>query len=159
MTLPVINKLKQYIKDADGLYCRLVLLVGRPGSGKTGILKEAADELGTSVINLNLVLSAELLELTARQRCLKLPGIIKDIANEAKTPVMFDNTEILFNTELKNDPLRLLQAVSRERVTAASWSGSYINGRLIYAEPGHPEYRCYDSVDALVVSIEQINIE
>jgi hypothetical protein len=27
------------------------------------------------------------------------------------------------------------------------------SGRLLYAETGHPEYRSYDSVDALIVEM------
>jgi hypothetical protein len=27
------------------------------------------------------------------------------------------------------------------------------SGRLLYAETGHPEYRSYDSVDALIVDM------
>ena len=28
------------------------------------------------------------------------------------------------------------------------------SGRLLYAENGHPEYRSYDSVDALIVGMD-----
>jgi MoxR-like ATPase len=31
-----------------------VLLVGEAGSGKTGVLRDVAEEFGTSVINVNL---------------------------------------------------------------------------------------------------------
>lgn len=68
--------------------------------------------------------------------------------------MVLDNLEILFDKDLQQDPLRLLQSISRNRAVVASWNGSINSGRLLYAEPGHPEYRSYDTVDALIVSMD-----
>jgi Cdc6-like AAA superfamily ATPase len=148
-----------------------VLLVGDTGSGKTGVLRDIAEEFGSSVVNVNLALSGELLELTAKQRSLRLPEILEAVARGegreasemshclAPTPsslapvVVLDNTEILFDKDLQQDPLRLLQSISRNRAVVASWNGIVNSGRLLYAETGHPEYRSYDSVDALIVEM------
>ena len=113
-----------------------------------------AETVGSSVVNVNLALSSELLELTAKQRSLRLPGILDQIADQAQAPVVLDNLEILFDKDLQQDPLRLLQGISRNRTLVASWNGSISSGRLLYAEPGHPEYRSYDTVDALIVSMD-----
>lgn len=150
------DKINRSLQAADGLYHRLVLLVGETGSGKTGILRDIAEEFGTTVININLALSSDLLELTAKQRSLRLPGILDQIADKPKSPVVMDNLEILFDKDLKQDPLRLLQGISRNRAVVASWNGSMTSGRLLYAETGHPEYRSYDSVDALIVGMDGV---
>ena len=154
MAGPMHDKIKRSLQAAEGLYHRLVLLVGETGSGKTGVLREVAEEFGSSVINVNLALSGELLELTAKQRSLRLPGILDQIADQAQSPVALDNLEILFDRGLKQDPLRLLQGISRNRAVGASWNGVMKSGRLLYAETGHPEYRSYDSVDALIVDMD-----
>ena len=154
MAEPIHEKIKRSLKAADGLYHRLVLLVGEAGSGKSGVLRVVAHEFGTSVINVNLALSSELLEMTAKQRSLRLPGILDQLADKAKLPAILDNLEILFDKDLKQDPLRLLQSISRNRAVVASWNGSMTSGRLLYAETGHPEHRSYDSIDALIVSVD-----
>ncbi len=153
MAQPIHDRIKQSLQAAEGVYHRLVLLVGETGSGKTGVLRDVAEEFGTSVINVNLLLSSELLELTQKQRSLRLPGILDQIADQAQSPVVLDNLEILFDKDLKQDPLRLLQGVSRNRAVVASWNGTMRSGRLLYAETGHPEYRSYNSVDALIVGM------
>jgi hypothetical protein len=130
-----------------------VLLVGETGSGKTSVLRDIADEYRTSVVNVNLALSSQLLELTTKQRSLRLPELLGRIANKTQMPVVLDNLEILFDKDLRQDPLRLLQGISRNRVVFASWSGFFDGGRLLYAKHSHPEYRSYDSVDALIVSM------
>jgi len=61
MAEPIHNKIKRSLQAAEGLYHRLVLLVGETGSGKTSVLRSVAEEFGTFVINVNLALSNELL--------------------------------------------------------------------------------------------------
>ena len=154
MAEPIHDKIKRSLQAAEGLYHRLVLLVGETGSGKTGVLREVAEEFGSSVVNVNLALSGELLELTAKQRSLRLPGILDQIADQPQSPVVLDNLEILFDKDLQQDPLRLLQALCRNRAVVAAWNGTMNSGRLLYAETGQPEYRSYDSVDAMVVGMD-----
>ena len=153
MTEPVHVKVKQSLDAARNLYYQLVLLVGGAGSGKTGVLHTLAEDCRTEVINVNLMLSARLLELTPRKRTLHVPEILGEIVETASTPVLLDNLEILFEKELRQDPLRLLLGISRNHLLAASWNGTAEEGKLIYAESGHPEYRRYDSIDPLIVNM------
>ena len=142
------------MQAAEALYHRLILVVGESGSGKTTILRALAEENHCPLINVSLAISKELLELTEKQRVLRLQEIIDKIADEVESPLFFDNLEILFDKQLKQDPLRLLQRISRNRIVIASWNGRYNNKRLSYAEIDHPEYRAYDSVDTLVVCMD-----
>ena len=154
MTEPVQDKIKRSLQAAEGLYYRLVLLVGETCSGKTGILRDVAGDLGAEVININLALSFELLELTAKQRALRLPGILDHVIDKTRPTVVLDNIEILFDKHLKQDPLRLLQGISRNCSVLTSWNGTTAGDKLIYAETGHPEYRSYDLADTLIVNMD-----
>lgn len=87
MAEPIHDKIKRSLQAAEGLYQRLVLLMDETGSGKTGVLRDVAEEFGSSVVNVKLALSGELLELTAKQRSLRLPGILDQIADQAQPPV------------------------------------------------------------------------
>jgi len=148
------EKVKQSLKAAEGLYNRLVLLVGEPGSGKTTVLRDVANELGVPVININLELSAKLLELTAKQRILHLPRILDEITETGNSTLILDNLEILFDKDMKQDPLRLLQRISRNHSIVASWNGKATGRKLTYAASDHPEYRKYDQVDTLIVGMD-----
>lgn len=148
------DKIKQNLVAAEGCYYRLVLLVGESGSGKTAVLNSIAEELEVNVINANLALSSALLELTAKQRSLRLPRILNEIADTPNDLIILDNLEILFDTVLQQDPLRLLQGLSRNKTVLVSWGGSTSSDKLFYAQSGHPEYRSYDSVDALIIDIK-----
>jgi hypothetical protein len=68
--------------------------------------------------------------------------------------VLLDNIEILFDVSLKQDPLRLLQGLSRNTTLVVIWSGSIERGNLVYATPDHLEYKRYPVKDFLVVTPE-----
>ena len=158
MPEPIANILKKSIVSAKWLYHQLVLIVGNHGSGKTAVIQALSKEYGTDPINLNLSLSKELLSLTEKQRKLKLSEFLTQIVSQKGDIIFLDNIELLFDANLKHDPLRLLQGLSRNIVVVASWYGNYCNGKLIYAEPGHSEYRCYDISDTLIVSMMEEKI-
>ena len=60
------------IEESHLCYYRLILVVGKLGSGKTTLLKELHDEFKIPYVNVNLELSQQLLELSNRQRKLKV---------------------------------------------------------------------------------------
>ncbi len=146
------------LNETECLYHRLVLLVGEIGSGKTTVLQEVYNELGITPVNLNLELSRLMLEMTAKQRTLQLPKILEEMVNntDGKT-IIIDNMEILFDVNLQQDPLRLLQKISRNKNIIVSWNGSVNNGKLMYAAPGHPEYRSYAKSDLFIIPMQKTN--
>jgi len=145
----VISKIDQ----AAGLYHRLLIVVAPAGGGKTEALREICERTGFPLINLNLELSRRMLDLTERQRALHLPRLLSEVVNMSQGDViLLDNIEILFGVKLRQDPLRLLQALSRHKTVVATWNGSIDKERLIYAVPDHPEYRRYLARDFFVVS-------
>jgi hypothetical protein len=104
-------------------------------------------------VNVNLRISEKLLELTHRQRAVRLAGILEDIVREERSDVvLLDNIELLFAAELAQDPLRLLQALSRNRTIVAVWPGTFDGKTLTYAEPAHPEARRYSAPQAVIVT-------
>jgi hypothetical protein len=143
------------IKQADELYHRLMLVVAPAGAGKTAALQDMKERIGAPLINVNLDLSRRMLDLTKRQRALQLPQLLREIITDAAGEiVLFDNIEILFDVSLKQDPLRLLQGLSRNKTVVAAWNGSIDGDHMIYAVPDHPEYRRYMVRDFLVASPE-----
>jgi hypothetical protein len=151
------EKILARVPDAAGLYNRLLLVVAPSGAGKTPALREVAARTGYPLINLNLELSRLMLELTERQRTLQVPTLLDEIVQaHPGEGIILDNIEILFDIRLKQDPLRCLQRLSRNRTIIAAWNGTCAAAArgqpmLVYAEPDHPEYRRYPAGDLLVV--------
>ena len=148
----IIRKAKQ----ATELYHRLMLVVAPAGAGKTTALHDVQNRTGAPLVNINLELSHQMLELTERQRALQLPHLLREVvgSNGGGEIILLDNTEIIFDVGLKQDPLRLLQGLSRDKTVVAAWNGAIIEGSLTYAAMDHPEYRHYPIDNFLVASPE-----
>jgi hypothetical protein len=158
MTSQDTDGITRRIEQASALYHRLVIVAAPAGSGKTAILREVSDRLSTPLINVNLEVSRQMLDLTERQRILQLPRLLVEIVAASATDVaLLDNIEILFDVALKQDPLRLLQGLSRNKTIVAAWSGSVADDHLVYGIPDHAEYRRYPLSEILVVTLDGIS--
>jgi len=145
-------KLEEAIAQAASQYYHLIIVAGAPGSGKTSMIQGLASAHGYPIINVNLELSKRLLDLTRVQRSRQAEKLLKDvIASVGGELVILDNIELLFDTALELEPLRLLQVASRNRTIVATWNGTFSNNTLAYAEPGHPEFAQFKQVEAIVV--------
>lgn len=143
------------ISDASALYHRLILVLAKTSTEKTQALQVVSSRTEIPVVNANLEISSRLLDLTERQRSVRLPQVLRDVVSECagdKETILIDSIEILFDVSLKQDPLKLLQGLSRNQITVVAWAGRIDGQHLIYAEPGHPEYRCYPIRDIIIVS-------
>lgn len=151
MAEPIPARLVRAISEVAGLYHRLVVLVGPSNSGKTTAMRDLSITTNNKLINVNLELAKALLDMTGRQRSLQTPKLLEQIAAQAGPVALFDNTEVLFDVQIKQDPLRLLQGLARNRTVITTWNGNVKNGKLLYAEPGHPEFKCYDLDDLVYI--------
>ena len=141
MAEPLADRVIRRIGQAAELYHRLVMLVAPAGAGKTAALQDVHERTMAPLVNVNLELSRRMLDLTERQRALQLPRLL---------------AEVLFDVSLKQDPLRLLQGLSRNKTVVAAWSGSIDGEHMVYATPDHPEYKRYPLRDFLVVNPEAV---
>jgi len=157
MAESLTDQIMRKVQQVAEVYHRLILVVAPTGAGKTSALQDVQDQTGAPLLNINLELSRGMLELTERQRALQLPRLLKDIVSRSgEEMVLLDNIEVIFDVGLKQDPLRLLQGLSRNMTVVAAWNGTIVEGSLIYAAPDHPEYRRYPIRDFLVASPEHI---
>jgi len=157
MAEPLADRVIKRIGQAAELYHRLVVLVAPAGAGKTAALQDVHERTAAPLVNVNLELSRRMLDLTERQRALQLPRLLAEIVGaSAADVVLLDNVEVLFDVSLKQDPLRLLQGLSRNKTVVAAWSGSIDGEHMVYATPGHPEYKRYPLQDFLVVNPEAV---
>jgi hypothetical protein len=104
--------------------------------------KILSQELGYSRVNTSYEMSRQLLEMAARSRILNVQPTLRNIvANAGQAPVLLDHLEILFDTQLKSDPLSILLDLSRNVTLVAVWPGKLMYHRLEYADAGHPEHK------------------
>lgn len=147
----MLTRLDRLVDEITALHSKLILLVGPHGCGKTTLLADLANRRAVKVMNVGAELGKRLAALPQRQRALQANVAMRDLADEYASGdlLVLDNIELLFDQSLKLDPLDLLKRHAHRRRVVAAWPGELRDGRLSYAEIGHPEYQDYN-LDGLV---------
>lgn len=148
----MLEKLEQILNDLSVLHSKLLLIVGPPRSGKTILLRTISELRKTVPLNVSRSLGSLLAGMPPTQRQLTAGNLLRQLAEEHshEETLILDNPELLFDRSLQLDPLALLKQISRSRRVIAAWPGEVQNGRLTYAEIGHPEYQDY-GIDGLTI--------
>jgi hypothetical protein len=141
----VVERLERLVEEVATLHSKLVLLIGMPRSGKTALLQTLATKTGATPLNIGWALGSRLAAIQQRQRHLQLNTILRDLADRyaVRDLLLLDNIELLFDRTLQLDPLDLLKRHAHARRVVAVWPGELRDGRLTYAEMGHPEHQDY----------------
>ena len=133
--------LEHTINSAGTRYHRLVFLVGMDSAQRSDALAALAGKNGWPTIMLGTAFSQQLLDIPHRHRATSAPQILADLLDGIRGDILIlDHVEVLFSPDLAQDPVRLLQGLSRNRTLVVSWPGTHDGATLIYGEPSHPEY-------------------
>lgn len=141
----MLARLEQLATGIGALHSKLILLIGAPHAGKTALLTAFAAVVGSSTLNVGSELGRRLAAIPQKQRRLQAGTALRELADEhAKGDLLLmDNIELLFDTTLQLNPLDLLKHHAHSRRVVAVWPGELRDGRLTYAEMGHPEHQDY----------------
>ena len=141
----MIDRLERLVEEIAALQSKLVLLIGEPGSGKTALLHVLGKNHGATPLNIGSALGNRLAAIPQKQRPLQTNPILRELADQHALGdlLLLDNIELLFDRTLQLDPLDLLKRHAHARRVVAVWPGELRDGRLIYAEMGHPEHQDY----------------
>jgi hypothetical protein len=130
------------LESMKSQFFRLLWIAGPTACGQNRILTRVSRQIDAPMLNVNLAVSRQLLELSEKQRPLRVSRILESaITAQSPNAVILKNIELLFDAALRVDPFRLLQKISRNITLIVGWNGIIEDNHLIYAMPGHPDYR------------------
>ncbi|EGP4935253.1 BREX-3 system P-loop-containing protein BrxF [Enterococcus faecium] len=105
-------------------------------------IKYLFKEIDSSILNINRLISEQLLDIPSKLQAIKTQQIITEvIRNNPQKVIVIDNFEILFSPIVKVKPIELFRELSRYKTIIVIWRYSYENNRLVYAVPEHIEYQ------------------
>jgi hypothetical protein len=151
----IIQRIVETVRDGQKSAERLVLLVGRPGSGKSKMLRELSTIRGWQYVNCRTFLTEELLEMVPKVRAQEAAGMISKALDALKAEVIvMDDMQVLFAPVLQVDPLQLLKQLGRKYTIVAAWPGEFDGDSLHIAAAGQPTPKVFDAKGLTIIQIE-----
>ena len=153
----------ELLQDAlDGiasLRTRVVWLVGRPGTGKTTLLRQLAQARpDCEYINVNRELAKALFDRPASARPFDAPGRLSEVLpSRASGAWLADNTELPLSRELQLAVVERFKAIGQHVPLVVAWCGDHRNNRLVYGTPEHVDYREFTLDAAVVIDLNNSN--
>lgn len=139
------EKILNEINQMDERWNKLIFLCS------DGLDENLPSDVGVEEININLIVSEELIDVPKNRYSFNVLNIIQNQLGDKQTVYLFEHIDILFDPSLQINPVRLFENLSKENKIIVNWPGIYKNGTLIYAEYGHPEYYTCDDFEGKVI--------
>jgi len=143
-----IERLNKII-DSSKLQRSQLIIICNPNKEK--LIKQNNNKYCIQNVNISLELSKELIVIPKTKRSTRVRRCLAEILHKFNYDVLWiERMQLLFHPELEFDPIQFFQNVSRNKTIILSWDGEYKNNKLIYAKPGHQEYRVFSEIDAQI---------
>lgn len=117
---------------------------GSDGLMKPIIFCRPDEALEKRAIAVNIRIAERLTRVAPARRSLKLPGILDAVLAELPRNSTIKDFDVLFHPDYQIDVLQLLIAACKKNEFTVIWSGTYRDRKLLYAEPGCPDFKRYD---------------
>lgn len=120
---------------------RILFIVGGPGSGKSKLIRELAEQDGWKYIEAKELIDDEFLEIARDLR----PDMAKDVMCKAlkacgSDVILLDNVNVLFAPILNLKPIELLKTVSTMYPIVVGWRGRFDGDNLFLEHNNNPNY-------------------
>ena len=120
------------------------LLANLEGLSKPIIYCYLNTDLVHEAVSLNRRLTIELAKIPSNRRTIQLEKCLYQAIVELPNDVVLKNIDVMFNPAYKVDILKLLITVYKKKHFSIIWPGTYLEGKLVYADESYTDYRSFD---------------
>lgn len=109
--------------------------------------------LEQEAVSISMALAKEIEKIRPNRRTMQLQKCFRQIISELPDGVVVKDIDVMFNPAYKIDILTLLITAYKKKSFSVMWPGTYIDGKLIYAEEGCSDFKVYSISDYDVTCI------
>lgn len=142
-----VNVVEMAQKGKNGV----IFVVGKPGSGKSKVLREASEDKKWSYVDCRMLISEEFLAVPQRERNEKAPELMDQIlASYNSDVIMLDRLQTLFVPVFHLEVGPLLKKLSEKYIIVAAWPGYEKDGQLCYDK--------FDGTESIRIPVEGFTV-
>ena len=101
-------------------------------------------ELEAEAVSIGKSLAEKLIKCNVKMRSIRMEQIFLEAINNLPDNVLVKDIDVLFHPAYQIDVLAVLKNACRKKPFRLLWSGTYRDGKLIYAEEGFADYKTYN---------------
>lgn len=140
-----VEELLKVVAEAQADKGNVVIVTGKPGSGKSKVLREASETKKWTYVDCRMLISEEFLAIPACDRGLYAPDLFTEIlASYNADVIILDRLQTLFVPVFHINVDSLLRKLSKKFTIITAWPGYQQNGNLCYDK--------FDGTEAIRIS-------
>ena len=157
--MSALEQLQRALDSTQSMRTRTVWVVGRPGSGKTRLLKQLVQSRpDCEYVNVNRELAKALSRRPSTSRPFEASACLSAVLPPRPAGAwVADNTELALSRELRLAVVDRCKAIGQTVPLVFSWCGEHRDGTLLYGTPEHPDYREFALGAAVVVDLNNLH--
>lgn len=129
-----VQDVKERWEQIQGDEERILFIVGGPGSGKSLLIRELAEQKGWKYLEAKQLIEEEFLLVPRDERPKLAENVIRRALTRSDTEVvLLDGINVLFAPILNLEPLDILKTISKTYPIVVGWRG-HLEGDQLYLE-------------------------
>ncbi|WP_303851138.1 BREX-3 system P-loop-containing protein BrxF [Acidaminococcus timonensis] len=134
---------------------KVLIVTGKPGSGKSKLLREAAEAQGWDYIDTRLLITEDFLKLLPSERKEKAPEMLtEELRDHRGDVILLDRVQTLFVPVFHIDPKSVIDALGKAYTVVLAWPGYVSDGLLCYDKFDGTESIRISAADYTIFEVE-----
>lgn len=136
-----VTELQANLARARSDHFKLVWLAGGTDAERSALLRALAEIEDGVFVEVGKYLSAALIEIPTPLRTASVEECFAAcLGGSSCTVTCLNHLEILFDPNLRINPVTLVKSASRHTLIVAAWPGLAKDGEITFGSPDHPAY-------------------
>lgn len=146
-----VDELLKVVEAAQADKGNIVIVTGKPGSGKSKVLREAAAVEKWTYVDCRMLITEDFLKIQACDRGLYAPDMFAEVLESYNAEVIIlDRLQTLFVPVFHINVDSLMRKLSKKFTIISAWPGYIANGNLCYDK--------FDGTEAIRISPDGFKI-
>lgn len=151
-----LENLFSCVQDVETQAEKLVILTGKPGSGKSQFLRDAASKNKWQYVDCkDLVTARELSSVLPTEKdAAAVEAIQSVLCNYTADVLLLDRIQSLFDTSMGVNVMKVMKKLSEAKPVVVAWPGYHEDGKLNFKKAMSDQVISYDVKDVKLFTID-----